>query len=309
MVFHSNFDPSKNFMLVRSVRLNNPKVVLLTGPSVKAKYDEAMQKLNAGLAAHVAGSSLMLLSSASLGASPIPTAIFGGLLWMQVMSTAKVTELGGWVNLCKNVVKIERVVPEGADENEPIRDREHLVLVTDGSRMKIETIVRKGGDDEDEDAVKLPSLKTLRELGIVHVDEAALVDSSAVCQELFARDDILVTMNESVKQTMEPPPGASKSSIPKLAEIYQRRQNAIEKGNKRFASIIANAPPMEPAKMLDRLGTASLVMGSAVFVLGGGMFLASKSQRTDNLKPESRKVTQKSDEVYDSTQSGRHYRE
>ena len=75
-------------MLSRSVRHTSPKIALYNGPSVKAKYDEAMLKLNMGLAAHVAGSSLMLLSSASLGASPIPTAIFGGLLWLQIISTA-----------------------------------------------------------------------------------------------------------------------------------------------------------------------------------------------------------------------------
>ena len=223
---------------------------------------------------------------------------------MQVMSTAKVTELGGWVNLCKNVVRIERVVPEGTDENQPIRDREHLVLVTDGSRMKIETVVRKANEDEVEEEAQLPSLKVLRELGIVHVDESALLDSSAVCQELFGRDDILVTMNESVKQIMEPPPGAAKSSIPKLAEIYQRRQNAIEKGNKRFASVIANAPPMDPDKMLERLGTASMVMGSAVLVLGGGMYLASKSQKHNIPNGE-----RKGGDVQDNAQSGRQYRE
>lgn len=224
---------------------------------------------------------------------------------MQVMSTAKVTELGGWVNLCKNVVQIERVVPEETEPDQ-VRDREHLVLVTDGTRMKIETIVRKpNSEDEDDDGVKLPSLKNLRELGIIHVDESALLDSSAVCQELFSRDDILVTMNETVKQTMEPPPGASKSTIPKLAEIYQRRQQAIEHGNKRFASVIANAPPMEPAKMLERLGTASMVMGSAVLVLGGGMYLASSSQKQKAPMAE----TTKREESYDSTQTGRYSRE
>jgi hypothetical protein len=103
------------------------------------------------------------------------------------------------------------------------------------------------------------------------------MDNDAICQELFNREDIVVTMNESVQHTMEPPPGAAKTSIPKLAEIYKRRQAAIHSGNKRLASVIANAPPMDPARMLDRLGTASMVMGSAVFLLGGGMYLASSS--------------------------------
>ena len=275
-------------MLSRSVRHTSPKIALYNGPSVKAKYDEAMLKLNMGLAAHVAGSSLMLLSSASLGASPIPTAVFGGLLWLQIISTAKVTELGGWVNMCKNVVKIERVVAENEEGNEPIKDREHFVLVTDASRMKIETILRQpnAGEDEDESPVKLPSLKVLRDFGIIHVDDAALQDSGAICQELFQREDVLVTMNESVKQILEPPPGAAKSTIPKLAEIYQRRQTAIEKGNEKLATLIANAPPMEPGKMLERLGTASMVMGAAVFVLGCGMFFASKSQ-TDKVSTRS----------------------
>lgn len=289
-------------MLSRSTGLQSSgkKVVLLTGPSVKVKFDEAMQKLNLGLAAHVVGSSLMLLSSASLGASPIPTAIFGGLLWMQVISTAKVTELGGWVNLCKNVVKIERVVGEGEEGNIPIREREHLVLVTDGTRMKIETVLRQPNTDDDEDSVMLPSLKVLNDLGILHVDESALLDSDAVCQELFARDDVFVTMNESVKQILEPPPGAAKSTIPKLAEIYRRRQNAIEHGNKRFASVIANAPSMEPAKMLERLGTASMVMGSAVFVLGSGMYFGAKSQTKSN-KPT---ANTSGENVFDSSKSG-----
>ena len=273
------------------------KIVLLTGPSVKVKFDEAMQKLNLGLAAHVAGSSLMLLSSASLGASPIPTAIFGGLLWMQIISTAKVTELGGWVNLCKNVVKIERVVAEDEDANIPIKDTEHLILVTDGTRVTIETVLRQPNTDDDD---KLPSLKVLNDLGIIHVNESALLDSDSVCQELFARDDVLVTMNESVKQILEPPPGAAKSSIPKLAEIYQRRQNAIEHGNKRFARVIANAPSMEPSKMLERLGAASIVMGSAVFVLGSGMFIAAKSQTKNDVT----RVGHTREHVYDSTQSG-----
>jgi len=253
-------------------------VTIFTGPSVKQKYDEAMGKLNVGLAAHVAGSSLMLLSSSFLGASPLPTAIFAGLLWMQVMSTAKVTELGGWVNLCKNIVEIQRIVPpvETGEDIPGVQSEERWVLITDGSRMKIETVIKERSDDEEQEA--LPSLKTLRQLGIIHVDENALMDSGVICQELFERDDVVVTMNETVKQTMEPPPGAARTVIPKLAEIYKRRQTAIQGGNKRLASMIANAPAMEPAKMLERLGTASLAMGSAVFVLGGGMYFAASSQ-------------------------------
>jgi protein-tyrosine-phosphatase len=191
------------------------------------------------------------------------------------MSTAKVTELGGWVNVCKNIIQVQRIVSDETPGDADIQSKERWILVTDGTRMRIETVASASQSDEEEE--DLPSLKTLRHLGIIHIDDTALMDNDAICQELFNREDIVVTMNESVQHTMEPPPGAAKTSIPKLAEIYKRRQAAIHSGNKRLASVIANAPPMDPARMLDRLGTASMVMGSAVFLLGGGMYLASSS--------------------------------
>jgi hypothetical protein len=81
---------------------------------------------------------------------------------------------------------------------------------------------------------------------------------------------------------------AAKTTIPKLAEIYKRRQTAIQTGNKRLASVIANAPPMEPGRMLERLGNASMAMGSAVLVLGGGMYLASSAEakKMHHVKPQ-----------------------
>lgn len=254
------------------------RTVIFTGPSVKAKYDEVLQKLNIGLGCHVAGGSLMLLSSSFMGASPLPAAVFGGLLWMQIMSTAKVTELGAWINLCKNVTQIERVEHEG--DSSDLKPKEKLIITTDGSKVSIEIESRAtvSAESADDDENALPSLKQLKTLGIIHVDENSLMDSGALCQDLFSRDDIVVTLNEGSKQTTQPPPGATNAVIPKLAEVYQKRQKAIHGQNKRLASMIANAPAMEPAKMLDRLGTASMAMGIAVFLLGGGMYLASTSE-------------------------------
>ena len=242
---------------------------------MKPKFDEAMQKLNLGLGCHVAGGSLMLLSSSFLGASPLPTAIFAGLLWMQIMSTVKVTELGAWVNLCKNVVKIERIQQEG--ESADFKDREKFIITTDGSKLSIEA-EQKGSTTGPDDETDLPSLKQLKHLGILHLDESSILDSGEFCQELFNRDDILVTMNEGMKPILEAPPGAANTVIPKLAEIYQKRQKAIHGPNKRLATMIANAPPMDPSKMLDRLGTASMVMGFAVLVLGSGMYIGASKQ-------------------------------
>lgn len=226
----------------------------------------------------------MLLSSSFLGASPLPTAVFAGLLWMQVMSTAKVTELGGWVNLCKNIVKIERVTSEDSEAPEQLHEKERFIITTDASKLSIETEPRAPLDDENGEST-LPTLKQLQEMGIIHVDSNSLLDSSAVCQDLFSRDDLVVNMHEGMKPLIEAPPGAANTSIPKLAEIYQKRQKAIHGQNKRLASMIANAPPMEPAKMLDRLGTASMAMGFAVFVLGGGMYLGASAQ-AENLERE-----------------------
>jgi hypothetical protein len=259
-------------MLTRSRLFSSPKrVVIFNGPSVKPKFDEAIQKLNVGLGCHVAGGSLMLLSSSFLGASPVPTAIFAGLLWMQIMATAKVTELGAWVNLCKNVVKIERLQTE-VDESGEMKSSEKLIITTDGSKLSIETELRESSDDE------LPSLKQLKQLGILHLDDTSLLDSGVFCQDLFNREDVVVNMNEGMKPTLEAPPGAASAVIPKLAEIYQKRQKAIHGQNKRLATMIANAPPMEPSKMLDRLGTASMAMGFAVLVLGGGMYIGASKQ-------------------------------
>ena len=235
---------------------------LFTGPSVKGKYQEALRKLNWGLAGHVGGGTLMLLSSTAFGASPLTTTLFATLLWMQVVTSAKVTEIGSWVNLCKNVVNIEKTGEEGGHCE--------YILTTDASRLFIETRPKQEGEE-------LPNLKELRELGILYVDETALRMSDPECQEIFDRDDLVVTLNESVKAIMDPPPGASKTAIPKLAEIYQRRQNAIKTGNQRISNLISNARPMEPEKMLERLGTASLAMGGAISILGATMYIASKN--------------------------------
>jgi hypothetical protein len=251
--------------------------VIFTGPSIRAKYDQALQKLNLGLACHVAGGSLMLLSSSFMGASPLPAAVFGGLLWMQVMSTAKMTELGAWVNLCKNVTQIERVIPETDQDGPPaeLKEKERFILTTDGSRISIEAETRSAALDI-EDA--LPSFKSLKQLGIIHLDESALIDSDPLCQQLFLRDDFVATVNETSSHIFPAPPGASNATIPKLAEIYQKRQKAIHGENKRLAALVANAPPVDPARMVERLGTASLAMGGAVFLLGAGMYLASTSE-------------------------------
>lgn len=220
----------------------------------------------------------MLLSSSFMGASPLPTAVFAGLLWMQVMSTAKVTELGGWVNLCKNIVKIERVTSENSEAPEQLHDKQRYIIVTDASKLSIETEPRSTPLDDENDESTLPTLKQLKEMGIIHLDSNSFIESSAICQDLFSRDDLVVNMHEGMKPLIEAPPGAANTSIPKLAEIYQKRQRAIRGQNKRLASMIANAPPMEPAKMLARLGTASMAMGFAVFVLGGGMYLGASAQ-------------------------------
>ena len=248
------------------VRCSKP---IFSGPSVKAHYDQTLQKLNLGLTGHVAGGALMLISSSAFGASPFTTALFAGILWMQVMSTAKVTEIGGWVNLCKNVIAIERLTTPG--ESAELSTHVKWLIRTDASELRIET------EPKSDTANALPTLKELRELGVLHVDSTALLNSDPLFQELFNRDDLVVNANESMKPTMEPPPGAAKTSIPKLAEIYQRRQKAIQSGNSRLASVISNARPMDPVKMLDRLGTAAIAMGGAVFVLGGTVYFASTS--------------------------------
>ncbi len=218
----------------------------------------------------------MLMSSAFAGVNPIPTAVLAGLLWMQVMSTAKLTELGSWVNLCKNVISIER-----ESDDEEIQDGEIITVITDGSKLELKLLLRT----DTETTTSLPSLKELKELGILYLDESRFSISGDMCKKLFTRDDILVTLDETVTNTLERPVGASNTQIPKLAEIYKNRQNAISHGNKRMANIIANAPPMEPAKMIERLGTASVAMGGAVFLLGGGLYLASTAQaKKENLK-------------------------
>ena len=265
---------------VNSLRMasthNVVRKVLFTGPSIKSTYEQALQKLNIGLVGHVAGGSLMLLSSSFMGASPLPAAVFGGLLWMQIMSAAKMTELGAWVNLCKNVTHIERVVEESDSTNEVLNDKEKLVITTDGSRISIEAETRAVALDDER---TLPSLKELKQLGIIHLDDASFLDSAPLCQEIFNRDDFVVTLNETSKHIFPPPPGAANAVIPKLVEIYQKRQKAINGENKRLASLIASAAPVDPARMIERLGTASLAMGGAGFVLGGGLFLASSSQK------------------------------
>lgn len=250
--------------------------VIYTGPSIKDKYNETLGKLNIGLGCHVAGGSLMLLSSSFMGASPLPAAIFGGLLWMQIMSTAKITELGAWVNLCKNIVRIERL--EHAEPATELQPTEKFIITTDGAKLSIETEPLADAKAESiDEGTSLPSLKELKELGIIHIDSPCLMDAEPLCQQLFERDDIVVTMNENSKLTFPPPPGATNAVIPKLAEIYQKRQRAIKGDNKRIAELVAKAPPMDPVRMIERLGTASLAMGSAVFVLGAGMYLASSS--------------------------------
>lgn len=240
-------------MLSKSFKLLNQRIFV--GPSVGAKYSEALQKLNAGLVGHTVGGTLILLSATAFGASPLTSALFASVLWMQIMSSAKVTEIGSWVNLCKNVVAIE-----------PIDGK--WVFTTDASELILETAPKTDTD--------LPTLKELRELGILYLDQSAL-EAYPEARELFERDDLVVTMNESMKNTLTPPPGAAKTAIPKLAEIYQRRLKAIESGNKRMASLIANAKPMDPEKMLDRLGTASVAMGGAMLLLGTSMYIASKN--------------------------------
>jgi hypothetical protein len=240
---------------------------IFQGVSIVPKYDQTMGKLKVGLAGHVAGGTLMLMSSAFAGVNPIPTAVLAGLVWMQVMSTAKLTELGSWVNLCKNIIAIERT-GEG-----DVVDGEIITVYTDGSKLDLELKLKS------EESTSLPSLKELRDLGILALDKDAFDRASEQCKELFDREDILVSLNETVAQTREPPYGAANTQIPKLAEIYKNRQNAISHGNKRMANIIANAPPMEPGKMIERLGTASVAMGGAVFALGAGLYLASSAQK------------------------------
>ena len=225
----------------------------------------------------------MLLSSAFIGASPLPAAVFGGLLWMQIMSTAKVTELGAWVNLCKNIVQIERIEHEG--DSDELGAKEKFIIKTDGSKLSIQLDALSNARTESiDEEPSLPSLHQLKTLGIIHVDNNALLDSEPICQQLFEREDLVVTLDETSKFTFPPPPGAANAVIPKLAEIYQKRQKAITGSNKRLAEMIANAPPMDPAKMIDRLGTASLAMGFAVFVLGAGMYLASSSVNSNERK-------------------------
>ena len=248
------------------------KIVIFTGPSVKPKYDEALKKLNIGLAAHVLGGSMMLMSSSIVGASPLPAAVFAGLLWMQVMSTAKVTELGAWVNLCKNVIRIERIDHDMKSTDPGMGSKRKFVITTDGSKLSVETDTR-----DESDLTILPSFKQLKDLGILHIDLEALADSTIECKELFDRDDIVVTLNEGSKQLVQPPPGASKVEIPKLADIYQKREKVLKSDNNRINALLAKTRPMEPSKLIDRLGTASLAVGAAVFVLGGGMYVASES--------------------------------
>lgn len=253
-------------MLRRGVIVNSRKI--FQGTSVVPKYNEALNKLKLGLAGHVAGGTLMLMSSAFAGVNPIPTAVLAGLLWMQVMSTSKLTELGSWVNLCKNVVAVER-----ASEEIDILDNETITVITDGSKLELKLQLKKS-----DDSTSLPSLKQLRELGILYMDESSFSQSTDFCKDLFNRDDVLVSLDETVTQTREPPVGALNTQIPKLAEIYKNRQNAIAHGNQRMANIIAKAPSMEPAKMIERLGTASVAMGGAVFLLGGSLYVASAAQ-------------------------------
>lgn len=261
------------------------KRVIFSGPSIRPIYDQTLQKLNIGLAGHVLGGSLMILGSSFMGASPLPVAIFGGILWMQIMSTARMTELGSWVNLCKNVTEIQRV--EDEDSNSTLREKERFIIISDGSKVSVEVESRAAANVESvDDDLVLPSFKDLKQLGIIHVDEKSLMDADPVCQELFSRDDLVVTMNETSKFLFPAPPGAANAVIPKLAQIYQKRQKALHGDNKRLAAIVANAPAVDPAKMIDRLGTASMALGGAVFVLGGGMYLASKSE---SAKPYTRK--------------------
>lgn len=257
---------------------------IFQGVSILPKYSEAMSKMKIGLAGHIGGGTLMLMSSAFVGVNPIPTAVLAGLLWMQVMSTAKLTELGSWVNLCKNVISIER-----DSEDLEIQDGESITIVTDGSKLVLKLQLKS-----NEESTSLPTLKQLRDLGILHLDGGMFASSDEVVRNLFTRDDILVSLEESVSHTREPPVGALNTQIPKLAEIYKNRQNAIAHGNKRMANIIANAPPMEPAKMIERLGTASVAMGGAVFFLGSGLYLAS----TAHVKNEQQKHTQNKNASY-----------
>jgi hypothetical protein len=250
--------------------------VIFTGPSIKETYKQALQKLNIGLAGHVIGGSLMLLSSSFVGANPVPAAIFGGLLWMQVMSTAKMTELGSWVNLCKNVTRIERVEDT---EGQTLGERERIVITTDGSKISVETELKARAVAESvDDETALPTLKELKDLGVIHINSEALEAADMFCKELFNRDDVIVTSNETSKLIFPPPPGASNVSIPKLSEIYKKRQRALRGDNQRLASMIANAPPVDPQRMIEKLGTASMAMGTAVLFLGGGLYLASSSE-------------------------------
>jgi hypothetical protein len=273
-----------------STTTSTSRRIIYTGPSIKANYDEALHKLNIGLGCHVAGGSLMLLSSSLIGASPLPAAVFGGLLWMQIMSTAKVTELGAWVNLCKNIVQIERIEHDG--ERIELGPKERLIIKTDGSKVSLHLddlgTARTESIDEEP---SLPSLHQLQTLGIIHVDRNSLLDSEPICQQLFEREDLVVTLDETSKLIFPPPPGAANAVVPKLAEIFQKRQKAITGSNKRLAEMIANAPPMDPAKMIDRLGTASLAMGFAVLVLGAGMYLASSSSPPTQRKDTRRDLT------------------
>lgn len=247
--------------------VNNSRKIF-QGTSIVPKYNEAMSKLKIGLVGHISGGTLMLMSSAFAGVNPIPTAVLAGLLWMQVMSTSKLTELGSWVNLCKNVVSIER-----QSEEELLQENETICVITDGTKMELKLQVKT-----DNEPTSLPSLKELRELGIIHMDETQFPQATDFCKDLFTRNDVLVTLDETVTQTRDPPVGALNTQIPKLADIYKNRQHAISHGNKRMANIIAKAPPMEPAKMIERLGTASVAMGGAVFLLGGSLYLASAAQ-------------------------------
>jgi protein-tyrosine-phosphatase len=253
------------------------KRVLFQGPSIKPIYNQTLQKLNIGLAGHVVGGSLMILGSSFMGASPLPVAIFGGILWMQIMSTARMTELGSWVNLCKNITEIQRV--EDEESGTELKSKERFILVSDGSKVSVEVESKSAASAESvDDEVPLPCLKELKQLGIIHVDDQALLDADPICRELFERDDLVVTMNETSKTIFPAPPGAANAVIPKLVQIYQKRQKTIHGENKKLAAIVANAPAVDPSKMIDRLGTASMALGGAVFVLGGGMFLASKSE-------------------------------
>jgi len=221
----------------------------------------------------------MLLSSSVIGASPLPAAVFAGLLWMQVISTAKVTELGSWVNLCKNVTLIELI--ERQDQGDKLK----LIITTDGSKLSVETDTK-----EESDISPLPSLKQIIESGILHLDPRALESAPELCQEMFRREDIVVTMNEGSKLLLQPPPGATNMAIPKLAEIYQKREKAMSGGNRRIASLISSSKPLDPGQMIERLGTASMAMGMAVFITGGGLYVASDS-------PQNREKTGKPEET------------